>query len=182
MASKRLSEKKVYRKEEYVKVVDLVNGRRIEKQFRRVDGPYTVTVLPLLDEDTILLVRQYRPAMRNTGFSRSGFIYELPGGHVEKGESPAKAARRETEEEIGYTAKSMKFLYTRVITPWSSDGGDSMFIAKGLVKSRKRLDEDELMETVPFKADEIKRMLKDGKIFDLSTRDGLLYWLWFLSV
>ena len=89
MASKRLSEKKVYRKEEYVKVVDLVNGRRIEKQFRRVDGPYTVTVLPLLDDDTILLVRQYRPAMRNTGFSRSGFIYELPGGHVEKGESPA---------------------------------------------------------------------------------------------
>ena len=84
------------------------------------------------------------------------------------------------KEEIGYTAKSMKFLYTRVITPWSSDGGDSVFVAKGLVKSRKRLDEDELMETVPFKADEIKRMLKEGKIFDLSTRDGLLYWLMFL--
>jgi ADP-ribose pyrophosphatase len=180
MDSKRLSEKKVYRKEEYVKVVDRVEGRLIEKQFRRIKGPYTVTVLPLLDKDTVLLVRQYRPAMRGSGFSRSGFIYELPGGHVEKGESIVKAARRETEEEIGYTAKSVKFLYTGAITPWSSDAGNSVLVANGLTKSKKKLDEDELMETVQFKADEIEKRLKSGKIFDLTTRDGLLYWLMFL--
>ena len=177
MASKRLSEKIVYKRYPYVSVVDIVNGKRIEKSFRKSEGPYSVTVLPLLDEDTVMLVRQYRPAMRGSPFSKSGFIYELPGGHVEKGESPRKAACRELEEEIGYTAKRMKFLYTRVFTPWSSDAGDSMFVAKNLVKSRKRLDKDELMENVPFKAKEIERMLKSGEISDLSSREGLLYWL-----
>lgn len=181
MASRRISEKSVYKKYPYVKVVDIVNGKRIEKHFRKNEGPYSVSVLPLLGRDTVLLVRQYRPAMRGSPFSRSGFIYELPGGHVEKGESVRKAAARELEEEIGYTAKRIRLLYARAITPWSSDAGDNMFMAEGLVKSSKKLDDDELMETVPFKADAIVKMLKNGEICDLCSREGLLYWLAFLK-
>ena len=182
MNSKRLSEKAIYRRYAETEVVDLVDGKRIKKRIRKDSGPGSVTIIPIVGINKVLLVRQYRPALRKPGNGRNnGLVYELPGGHTEDGETVQEAARRELEEEIGYTAKEIKLLYKRYFTPWSSDALDNIFVAKGLKKGMKKLDSDEIITTVVFSAGKVARMLKDGSIKDVSTRDGLSYWLMFLN-
>ena len=65
--------------------------------FYAVDTLDYVTVLALTATDEILLVRQYRPAVETSGL-------ELPSGHVDPGEEPEEAARRELLEETGFEA------------------------------------------------------------------------------
>ena len=176
--SKRLSERAIYRRYVETEVVDIVNGKKIKKKIRKSSGPGSVTIIPMVSSNKVLLVRQYRPALRKPGNKKNnGWIYELPGGHTEEGESIYDAAKRELEEELGYTAKKLKFLYNRHFTPWSSDALDNLFVASGLEKGTKQLDDDELITTVTFSANEVARMLKNGSIKDVSTRDGLSYWL-----
>ncbi len=179
--SKRISEKPVYKTQAETEIVDLVNGKMIKKRIMKSSGPGSVTIIPVIDESTVLLVRQYRPALRKPGNAKdNGWIFELPGGHTETGETLKEAARRELEEELGYTAKEIRFLYSRHFTPWSSDAIDNVFVAKGLKKGSRSLDSDESMYTVRANANKVMKMLRNGKIKDVSTRDGLLYWLLFL--
>lgn len=65
--------------------------------------PDYVTVLPVTPEHEVILVRQYRPAIDSDSL-------ELPAGHVEDGESPEEAARRELLEETGHQAGSVELL------------------------------------------------------------------------
>ena len=182
MDSKRLSEKTIYRKYIETEVVELVNGKRIKKKIRKSSGPGSVTIIPMMGTNKVLLVKQYRPALRKPGnIKDNGWIYELPGGHTWNNETIHEAARRELEEELGYTAKEIKLLYNRHFSPWSSDALDNMFVAKGLKKGVKKLDDDELITTVAFSSSKVTQMLKNGSIKDVSTRDGLSYWLIFLK-
>ena len=74
-----------------------------ESPYYVVDGSDYVTVLPTTASGGVVLVRQFRPALED-------FSLELPSGHIEKGESPEEAARRELLEETGYTAGKLEFL------------------------------------------------------------------------
>ena len=153
MGSRRIFEKTVYRRYAETEVVDLVDGKKIKRRIRKSSGPGSVTIIPIVGINKVLLVRQYRPALRKPGNGRNnGWIYELPGGHTEDDETVQEAARRELEEEIGYTAKEIKLLYNRHFTPWSSDALDNMFVAKGLKKGMKKPDNDEFITTAVFRA------------------------------
>lgn len=182
MDSKRLSERVICRKYFETEVVDLVNGKKIRKRIRKSKGSGSITIIPMLSANEVLLVKQYRPAIRKPGnIKNNGWIYELPGGHIEGNETVYEAARRELKEEIGYTAKDIKLLYERCLTPWLSDDSDNILIAKGLKKGNKNPDEDELITTVTLNVDKVIKMLRNGDIKDVSTRDGLSYWLIFLT-
>ena len=60
-------------------------------------------VVPVLGRDRLVMIWNYRHAIQ-------GWELELPAGHIEEGESPEACARRELEEETGYTAGSWKRL------------------------------------------------------------------------
>lgn len=64
-----------------------------------------VIVVPFLDDEKLVMIRQYR-------YPLGKVILEFPAGHVESGEDPAETARRELEEETGYRAGKMEYVYT----------------------------------------------------------------------
>jgi 8-oxo-dGTP pyrophosphatase MutT (NUDIX family) len=68
--------------------------------FYLIDAPHWINVIPLTDDDRVLLIRQYR-------FGTEETTLEIPGGMCDPGESPALAARRELREETGYDASSL---------------------------------------------------------------------------
>src|SRR4026207_411763 len=72
--------------------VRMPNGREVTVDVVR--HPKSVVLIPVPEPGRVILIRQYRYAV-NT------FLWELPAGSVDKGESPEQAARRECHEEIG---------------------------------------------------------------------------------
>lgn len=178
----RLSEKVIfdYNNGKYVlvEVVDEVDGKKVTKVLRKKDVD-VVTIIAIDDKGRLIMEKQYRPAVRDNNEQNKdnrGWVYELPGGKIEKGEKPEIAAARELEEETGYKAKSVKLLYDRLLAPWASSSTDYVCVATGLVKTKTNMDEDEIIEIYSLEKDRVFDMIKDGSINDTATREALLYW------
>ncbi len=106
-----------------------------------------VHVVALLDDEQVLLVRQYRyPISKN--------LLEIPAGGIDKGESPQQAANRELLEETGYQAADIKHLGSFFSAPGSSSEVSHFYLATGLHfdEDSHRLAEeaDLVIEKVPF--------------------------------
>ncbi|MGC8652313.1 MAG: NUDIX hydrolase [Candidatus Micrarchaeia archaeon] len=86
----------------------IVKGKRV--RITVIKERDAVTILPLLGNDRILLESQYRPVVRKR-------LYELPAGHIEKGETPIKAVKRELREEAGYSTKLIRFMFNAYSQP-----------------------------------------------------------------
>lgn len=116
-----------------------------------------VGVIALLDDETILLVKQYRPAIKME-------TLEIPAGLLEEGECPKEAALRELEEETGYRAKKIEKIYEYFISPGMSDGKFYLYYAEDLEKVGQHLDEDEFVEVEQLKLKELQiEKISDGK-------------------
>lgn len=79
--------------------VELESGRKTQREF--VIHPGSAAIIPMLPNGRIILIKQYRYAVKNT-------LYEIPAGTIEAGETPVQCAHRELKEEIGYSAGSLK--------------------------------------------------------------------------
>ncbi len=153
---------------------DIVKGMKVMSNF--IDEEDCVMVLPILEDGSLIMERQYRAALLEaTGRkSRRGYVYELPGGHIHSGESPQEAAARELEEEVGYIPSEVKVLYKRAIAPYATDAMEWVCTAQGLERSSKLLDSDEVISTVKLGRQRILKMLDEGIIDDSLTREALL--------
>ncbi|EET89656.1 MAG: NUDIX hydrolase [Candidatus Micrarchaeales archaeon] len=132
-----------------------------------------VVVLPLLRGDKILIERQYRPVLKK-------YIYELPAGHIDPGESPREAAERELREETGFFAGNLRHMYSVYPTPGLSAQISNYFLATDLHKDGKKLDKDpdEVIETKEIGLNNLIKMIREGKIKDNKTISGVLYYLY----
>lgn len=106
----------------YEEEVKLPDGSRTRYVVNRSRGG--AGVLVALDEERVLLSYQYR-------YPIDRFVYDLPGGKIEEGESPVEAARRECIEETGYEPLRMKKLVCYYPSPGRSDGALHIFFSDG---------------------------------------------------
>jgi ADP-ribose pyrophosphatase len=132
-----------------------------------VPGAATVAV----DSDRqVLLVRQLRPAVGRR-------MLELPAGLVDPGEEPIDTARRELEEETGFTAEHLEPLASFYTSPGFSTELIHLFVATGLRSGTGHQDAEEDIELVRVPLEGAIQQVLDGELSDAKTVTGLLaYW------
>ncbi len=137
-----------------------------------VRHPGASAVVPLLDADAddpeVLLIRQYR-------YAANGYLYEIPAGRLDVGESPMECAHRELSEETGYRAERVEQLFTMYTTPGFTDEKIHLFLATGLTAGESHREADEFMELVPTKMSRALSMIEQGEIQDAKTALALLF-------
>jgi ADP-ribose diphosphatase len=166
----KLSSKTVYRGVFLDVVVDQVrlpDGATAQREYIRHPG--AVMILPFLDRDTVLLVRQYRyPLARH--------FEEIPAGKAHPGEERLVTARRELREECGYEAREWHRMTTLHPCIGYSDEAIELFLARDLVHvGAQQLDDGEFLEVMPVRLREALEWVRAGRITDTKTVIGLLW-------
>jgi ADP-ribose pyrophosphatase len=134
-----------------------------------VTHPGSVVVLPVFPDGRILMVRQYRHAVRQ-------YLWELVAGSKDPGESFATGARRELLEETGYTARRMRKLLDVFPTPGFVSESMVIFLAEGLKAGKAQPEADEKIVLRIFTLREIENWMRAGKIRDAKSVAGILYY------
>ena len=149
--------------------VTLPNDSRAEMAFVRHPG--STAIVPLLDDDMVIMERQYRHPVRD-------FLFEIPAGTMDPGETALACARRELEEETGHIAEEFIELGKVHILPAYSDELIHLYLARGLSLTKHNLDPDEIIKVVEYPLDEALQMIEAGRITDALTILAL-QWAWF---
>lgn len=147
-------------------VVKLPDGNTSIRDIVRHPGG--VAVIALLEDDTILLVEQYRKSIDKV-------TLELPAGKRENGEDPKICGMRELEEETGLKAEKFEFLGKIATSPGFCDEYIYLYKAEKLYKGQINRDEDEFINVKRIKIKEFKEMIKRGDITDAKTIAALSY-------
>jgi len=130
----------------------------IPHDFYVLESAGWVNIIPLTPEEEVILIRQYRHGIQ-------GFTLEIPGGLIERGDSPEGAAARELHEETGYKAKEMVFLGSVHANPAILNNICYTYLAKDVyLAGKQELDDSEDIEIVIKPLAEIPRLIKEGEI------------------
>ncbi len=143
------------------------NGRKYK--YAVIVGERVVSVIPVFDDGSILLERQYRPAIMQ-------WVYEIPAGHVDKGETYAHCAKRELEEETGYKAGKLRLLYKTYESPARVKSHMRVYIATGLVKGKKALEATENITLKRVTPTAVLAMVRKNEITDMKTISAILFY------
>lgn len=127
-----------------------------------------VGILAMKDPNTMIMVRQYRIAVKES-------LLEIPAGLVEPGESPQEAAQRELQEEIGFKAQNMEYLLDAYASPGFTNEKLSLFLATNLEPSKLEEDSTEFITVEEHKVDALYRMVLNFEIADAKTIIAILY-------
>lgn len=160
----------------YHNKIKLDNGQEVMREL--IHHQSAVGVLVTTDQDSVLLVSQYRPALVRD-------FLEIPAGLLDydsmgEEEDTLKGAQRELEEETAYQAKEWKKLGSYYLSPGYLNEKITLYHAWDLTKIPNPLaqDEDEFVEVKEFDRSEIIEMLQQGEIEDMKTVLALNYWLY----
>jgi ADP-ribose pyrophosphatase len=131
------------------------------------------SVVVLAVDDTralprVLLERQYR-------YPAGGYLWELPAGRIDEGETALAGAKRELLEETGYTAKRWKRALFFYSSPGFLDETMTIYLARDLVPGQAQPEEDELIVPRFFPLDKLVRMATSGRLRDAKTIAAVLW-------
>lgn len=144
------------------------NGRPFTRDIVR--SPGAVAVVPLFEDRTVLLVRQYRAAFDD-------FVLEIPAGMRDvAGEEPEATARRELIEETGFAADTLIPLHRFYPSVGMTDAVLHVFLATGLREVGRAAHgvEEEHMNVLRLPFDDAVSMVERGEINDAKATIGLL--------
>jgi len=128
-----------------------------------VESGECVGVLPFLDDDRVVMVRQYRYVF---GECHRG---EIPTGGVKEGESLLEAAHRELREEVGYDAEELQHINTYFPSKSVMQEIAHLYIGRGLSRVHAIPDETEFMEVAEFPFQHVLEMVLESEIRDSMT-------------
>lgn len=147
--------------------VQLPNGQLAQREY--LIHPGAVAILPLMDDGSVLMERQYRYPLQRA-------MLEIPAGKLELGEDPLECAQRELREETGFVANEWIFLgKIHPVISYSTEFID-IYLAKGLSPGEAALDDEEFLDVFKASMEEISQWIQAGVITDVKTIISH-YWL-----
>ena len=150
--------------------VTLPNGKEGTREM--VSHPGGVGVLPLTEEQDVLLVNQFRYPYHKE-------LLEIPAGKLSAGEDPLDCGKRELKEETGATALDYKSLGRLLPSPGYTNEIIYMYLATGLSFGRMQLDKDEFLDVVKMPLKKAVELVFSGELEDSKTQTAILK-TWFL--
>ena len=164
-----LSHKEVYSGKIVKLHVDTIRQESGEATIREVVlHPGGVAAVPVLDDGRIVLIRQFRYPLRK-------YIWEIPAGKLDSGQTPRDTIARELEEEIGYTAGKLTEMGSFYASPGFCDEVIHLFIADSLVPCARRPETGEYITPEARTLDECIKMIADREIMDGKSILGILW-------
>ena len=137
--------------------LEFSNGeQRTFECLMRGNSSGAVLIVPMLDSNTVLLVREYA-----AGVDR--YELGLPKGKVDDGETPLVAANRELKEEVGYGAKQLTFITSLSIAPAYLEHMTDIILAEDLYSEKLDGDEPEELEVIAWRLDDLQSLFAEGK-------------------
>jgi ADP-ribose pyrophosphatase len=143
------------------------DGFEIKRAVVRHRG--SAVMMPIDEKGRILLVRQYRLPARQ-------FMWELPAGRMDEGETVLQAAKRELREETGLKARKWTKVASFYVSPGFLEEKMTIFAAQELTQGEQEFMEDERIEMKWYTAKEVDSQIAAGKIIDAKTMIGFLAW------
>lgn len=162
-----LSSKEVFRGGVFAVSVDEVHEGDQTYVREVVHHNGSAVIIPVFEDGTIALVRQYRhPAVK--------YLLEAPAGILNDGEAPEEGAARELEEELGYVANRFEKLSEFFVSPGFLEEKMWVYLATELTESKQQLDDDEIVEVVRMPFGQALSMITTGEIEDAKTIIGVM--------
>ncbi len=146
--------------------VRLPDGGVAEREY--VEHPSAVAIIALTGAGELVMERQYRYPLRRD-------MIEIPAGKIDPGEAPLATAKRELQEETGYTAAHWRHVATIHIAIAYSNERIEIYLAKGLRHKGARLDDEEFLEVFTLPLSRALDWVRKGKITDSKTV-AALFW------
>ena len=132
--------------------LEFSNGERRLYHRAPAIGHGAVIVVPMLDDDTALLIREYAAGTHR-------YELGLVKGKIDAGETPEEAANRELKEEAGYGARSLTVMRRITLAPTYMGHEMVLVVARDLYEERLSGDEPEILDVVPWKLDALHELI-----------------------
>lgn len=151
----------------YKDTMAIPNGNVVK--WDHIEHKGAAAVIPVLEDGRLVLVRQFRNSVNK-------YTWEIPAGGLNSKEEPTiEAARRELQEETGFTTdKPLEFLLSIHTTVAFSNEKIDIYVAHDLKGGLQHLDEDEFVDVAAFTVDQIKEMIYSGKMTDAKTISAVM--------
>jgi ADP-ribose pyrophosphatase len=142
-------------------------------ELEMIRHPGAAAVVPFLEDPRgpdpeVVLIRQFRHAA-------NGYVWEVPAGRLDAGETPEDCARRELEEEAGLVARDLRRLTTIYTTPGFTDERIHLFLAHELEPGASRPEPDEFVEVHRLRWSAVRGLICQGEIMDGKTLAALMF-------
>jgi len=146
--------------------VRLPDGKQALREY--IVHPGAVMIIAMFDDGRVVLERQYRYPLHRA------FI-EFPAGKIDPDEPPLNTAKRELQEETGYTASVWRHLCTIHNAIAYSDEHIELYLATGLSSGAPRLDAGEFLDVFTLHAEDLPKLIQTGEITDVKTIIGSMW-------
>ncbi|MBK8464564.1 MAG: NUDIX hydrolase [Chloracidobacterium sp.] len=161
-----ISSKTVYEGKIFDIRVDTIREGDVEYKREIVVHKGSAVIVPVFDDGTVALVRQYRHAAGK-------YMLEIPAGSLEKGEDPKTCAIRELEEEVGVTAKNIELITEFYVSPGFLTEKMYVYLATNLTETAQNLESDELIEIERLTFPQALEMIRTAQIEDAKSIIGI---------
>jgi len=148
-----------------VDTVELPSGRKTKREI--VEHGACSAIVAIDSEDNVLLVRQYRKPVEKA-------LLEIPAGLMEPGEDTLQCARREFEEETGFSAERWEKLGSFYTSPGFCTEDMHLYLATELTPAESVADSDENIELVRVPLTAVPELIASGEVCDAKSIAGLL--------